>query len=192
MKAAAIPAACGLLAAGLLAVGVLPAARAQGPAEKYSATVIPTEGYAGATSRIVIQITAYTSEEEKKQLREAFKKEKQDEGVALLRKMSKGHITVEGQPGRKILAVFSRTTSEGGRRLIVITDHVLSQYERNEGVRAEDYPFTILHLPFDRLGKAQDGEAFPGARFKVTEDGFVDVATQTKATAKVINITRQD
>ena len=59
-------------------------------------------------------------------------------------------------------------------------------------MRAEDYPFTIVHLQFDTLGTPQSGEVFPGARFKVTEDGFVDVETQTKVTAKVINITRQE
>ena len=178
------------LAAALLALSLHPAARAAGETENYSATVIPLAGYAGASARIVVRITAYTSDAERKQLLEAFKKDNQEAGMAVLRKMSKGYITVEGQQGRKILAAFSRTGSQG-RRLVLITEHVLSQYEKNEGVRAQDYPCTVLRITFDTQGNPQDGEVFPGARFRVTEEGFVDVETQTKSTAKVINIVRQ-
>jgi hypothetical protein len=184
------------MAAIVPATMVLPlAALPQAQMESYSATVIPTEGLAGATTRVVIRITSYTSDAERKQLREAFSKAKQDEGLALLKTMNKGRITPEGQPGRKILAALTREGTNG-RRLILVTEHVLSEYERSayqsdERARAETFPLTIIRIQFDKEGKPTSGEVFPGARISVADDGLVDVETQAKNPAVMINIVRQ-
>jgi len=176
-------------------LALAPAAIPQTQAETYSATVIPIEGLAGATTRILIRITSYTTEAEAKQLREAFSKEKPDDGLALLKTMSKGRVTPEGQPGRKISAAFSREGKDG-RRLILIAERVLTEYERSayqadERARAAGFPLTILRIQFDKDGKPVSGEVYPGARVSVAEDGLLDVQTQSKNPAIVINIVRQ-
>jgi hypothetical protein len=184
-----------MVVAWILGLLVLPpSARPQVQTEDYSATVIPTEGLSGATTRVLIRITSYTSEAEKKQLREAFSKEKPDEGLALLKTMSRGRITPEGQPGRKINAAFSREGKDG-RRLILITERVLSEYERSayqqeERARAAAFPLTIIRIQFDKEGKPTSGEVFPGVKVSVAEDGLVDVETQAKNPAQMINILR--
>lgn len=162
---------------------------AQVPAESYTATVIPAEGYSGASARVTIQITSFTSEAERAKLTEALKKPTPDEAAGLMRTMSHGHINIEGQSGRDISAVFSRK-SDDGRRLTLILEHVLTLYEQNNGIKASDYPFTIVRIKFDPLGQPLSGEVIPAAKINVTRDGLLDVQTQSRNSATIIDIKR--
>jgi hypothetical protein len=162
---------------------------AQVPAESYTATVIPAEGYSGASARVTIQITSFTSEAERAKLTEALKKPAPDEAAALMRTMSHGHINIEGQSGRDISAVFSRK-SDDGRSLTLILEHVLTLYEQNKGIKASDYPFTIVRIKFDPLGQPLSGEVIPAAKINVTRDGLLDVQTQSRNSATIIDIKR--
>jgi len=162
---------------------------AQVPAESYTATVIPAEGYSGASARVTIQITSYSSDVERVKLTEALKKSTPDQAAALMRTMSHGHINIEGQSGRDISAVFSRK-SDDGRRLTLVLEHVLTLYEQNKGIKASDYPFTIVRIKFDALGKPTSGEVIPAAKINVTRDGLIDVQTESRNSATVIDIKR--
>jgi hypothetical protein len=163
---------------------------AQDNPEVYSATLIASEGLAGGTAgRIVIRIGSQTSAAEKTTLQEAFKKNQQD-GLALLRTMSKGFINVEGQPGRKIFAVFKRNREEG-HELIVISEHVASKLEQWRGVKAEEHPLAVVHLRFDTFGAIKSSEVFPAVKVSVTEDGYVDVQTDNTNKITMIDLKRQ-
>jgi hypothetical protein len=155
----------------------------------YTATVIPAVALSGGSVQVRIQITAYTSDAERKQLKDVFSKEGSDKGLEMLRTMTKGYINIAGQAGRKIMAAFTLDRQEG-KRLILITEHVLSAYEKQQGERAEDYPLTIIHIQFDTMGHPKSGEVYPAARLSVTKDGFVDVNTQATNTATLIDIIR--
>ena len=155
----------------------------------YTATVIPRVGISGASAQVRIQITAYTSDAERNQLKDVFSKEGSDKGLEMLRTMAKGYINIAGQSGRKIMAAFTLDRQEG-KLLILITEHVLSEYEKRQGERAEDYPLTIIHIQFDTMGHAKSGEVYSAVRLSVTKDGFVDVNTQTAYTAMLADITR--
>jgi hypothetical protein len=136
----------------------------------------------GGSAQVRIQITAYTSDAERKQLKEAFSKEGSDKGLEMLRTMTKGYINIAGQSGRKIMAAFTVDRQEG-KRLVLVTEHVLSAYEKQQGAHAEDYPLTIIHIQFDTMGHPTSGEVYPATRLSVTKDGFVDVDTQATNTA---------
>jgi hypothetical protein len=157
----------------------------------YTATVIPSVALSGGSVKVRIQISAYTSDAEKGQLKDVYSKDGSSKGLALLGTMSKGYINVAGQPGRKIMAAFVADTTMG-KRLTLVTEHVLSGYEQTQGVRAADYPLTIVHIQFDPSGKPQSGEVYPAAKLSVTKDGFVDVDTQTVNTATLIEIVRNN
>jgi hypothetical protein len=159
-------------------------ASAAGAAEgaTYAATVIPAVALSGGSAQVRIQITAYTSDAERKQLKEAFSKEGSDKGLEMLRTMTKGYINIAGQSGRKIMAAFTVDRQEG-KRLVLVTEHVLSAYEKQQGAHAEDYPLTIIHIQFDTMGHPTSGEVYPATRLSVTKDGFVDVDTQATNTA---------
>ncbi len=155
----------------------------------YTATVIPTVGQSGGSANIRMQIVSYTTDAEKAQLKEAFSRQGSDNGLTLLRTMSKGYISIAGQSGRKIMAAFS-LDNPNGKRLILITEHVLSEYEKTQNIRAEDYPLTILRIEFDTMGKAKSGEVYPAAKVSFTTDGFLDAATQSPNIATMIDIVR--
>src|SRR5271168_579005 len=76
------------------------------------------------------------------------------------------------------------------------SEHVLSEYEhsayqQDERARAQAFPLTIIRIQFDKEGKPTSGEVFPGARISVADDGLVDVETQAKNPAAMVNIVRQ-
>jgi hypothetical protein len=153
------------------------------------ATVIPTVGQSGGSANIRIQVISYTTDAERGQLKEAFSKEGSDNGLVLLRTMSKGYINVIGQSGRKIMAAFS-LDNPNGKRLILITEHLLSEYEKTQNIRAQDYPLAILRIQFDPVGKAKGGEVYPAVKLSFTTDGFLDAATQSANIATMIDIVR--
>src|SRR5271170_4082683 len=66
--------------------------------------------------------------------------------------MSKGYINVAGQGGRKIYAAYTQDSPEG-KRIILVTEHVLSECEITQNVRATDYPLTIAKIQFDAFGR---------------------------------------
>jgi hypothetical protein len=179
----------GCVAIAVLMISVLTSVAGATDGATYTATVIPTVALSGGSAQVRIQITAYTSDTERKQLKDVYSKEGSDKGLEMLRTMSKGYINIAGQGGRKILAAFTQD-NQGSKRLILITEHVLSGYEKQQGVHAEDYPLTIIHIQFDTMGHPKSGEVYPAARLSVTKDGFVDVDTQSTNTATLEDITR--
>jgi len=155
----------------------------------YTATVIPAVAQSGGSTTVRIQITSWTTDAERAQLKQVFAKDGPDKGMTVLRSMSKGYINVAGQSGRKIFAAVT-LDSPAGKRLIIVTEHILSEYEKTQDVRAQDYPLTIAKIQFDTLGHPQSGQVYPAARVSVTPDGFVDVDTQTPNTGTMIDIAR--
>src|SRR3954468_14906704 len=91
----------------LVATALCCCSAAQANPEVYTGTLIASEAVAGSgAGRINIRIVSYTSDAEKTSLVEAFKNS-QNEGLTRLRRMNKGFINIEGQPGRKVYAVLS-------------------------------------------------------------------------------------
>ncbi len=157
----------------------------------YTATVIPAVAQSGGSTTVRIQISSWTTDAERAQLKQAFAQDGPDKGTALLRSMAKGYINVAGQQGRKIFAAFT-LDSPNGKRIIIVTEHVLSEYEKTQNVRSEDYPLTIAKIQFDAMGHPQSGMVYPATKVTVTPDGFVDVDTQTPNTATMIDIARSN
>ena len=160
----------------------------QGAPEVYTATAIASEGLSGSSGRISIRIAAYTTAAEKQSLLAAFKRNPED-GLAMLRSMSKGYINIEGRPGRKIEAVFARQGQQG-RDLIVIGEHVASGLEEWRGVNAAEHPVAVVHLRFAADGTPLGGEIFPAVKLAVTADGFLDVQTDASNKITLFNIAR--
>lgn len=157
----------------------------------FTATVIPAVAESGGSTTVRMQITAWTTESEKAQLKQVFAQDGPDKGMKLLRSMSKGYVNVAGQSGRKIYAAFAQDFPDG-KRIILVTEHILSEYEKTQNVSASNYPLTIAKIQFDASGHPQSGKVYPAAKVTVTSDGFVDIDTQTPNTAIMINIDRSN
>jgi len=161
---------------------VTPAA-AQSKQEVYTATLIASEGTTGSSSgRVRIDISSRTTDAETADLRKAFQSNAKS-GYELLRTMSKGFITLEGQPGRKIEAVMSRSWQRG-RELFIVTEHINSKLEKWRGGNAADYPVSVIRLRFGGDGAPVNGEVFEAVKLQVSADGFLDV--QTGGSNKII------
>ncbi len=167
----------------MMTIWSTPPAAAQSAPEVYTAMLIASEAVAGSgAGRINIRIISQSSEVERKNLKEAFQKS-DAEGLALLQSMSKGFINIEGQPGRKVFAVFSRPR-KGGYELVIISEHVASKLEQWRAEKAEEHPLAVIHIKLDDGGDPVSGEVFPAVKVAVTQDGFVDI--QTKESNKVM------
>lgn len=165
-----------MLAALVAAFWISPATSAQSAPEVYTGILIASEAVAGSgAGRINIRVVSHTTEAERNSLRDAFQKG-DAEGMALLQTMSKGYVSIEGQKGRKIYAVFSRPRKDGSE-LVVISDHVASKLEKWRGENGEGHPLAVVHLRLDNGGDPASGEVFPAVKVSVTPDGFVDVQT---------------
>ena len=123
----------------------------------YTATVIPAIAQSGGSTTVRTQITALTTDAEKSQLNQVFAQNGPDKGMALLRSMSKGYINAAGQGVRKIYAAYTQDSPDG-KCIILVTEHVLSEYEKTQNVRATDYPLTIAKIQFDAVGHPQAGK----------------------------------
>ena len=144
----------------------------------YTATVIPTVGQSGGSANIRIQVISYTTDAERGQLKEAFSKEGSDNGLVLLRTMSKGYINIIGQSGRKIMAAFS-LDNPNGKRLILITEHVLSEYEKTQNIRAEDYPPHDSSYSIRSHGKSEGWGSLPRGKTQF-QDGRLPRRSHTE------------
>jgi hypothetical protein len=159
-------------------------------AQVYVATALASEGASGDIGgRIVVRIGSYTTSEDKASLIRAFQQDPKD-GMALLRTMSNGYINIEGRPGRKIHAVFSRDLSEG-REVILIGEHLASRLEKWRGVKVEDYPIAVLHLRLRADGTPISGQAFPAVKLKITPDGYLDVQSDETNKVTLFNVARR-
>lgn len=146
---------------------------AQEDHEDFIAKAIPLEGQ--PSSLIRIRITSYTTPAEQADLLKAFNTSP-GEGMALLGSMTKGYISIEGRPGRRIHAVFTRLRADG-RELILISNQVLSPQEEREGVSPREYPFAVCHMRFDTAGTPLGGEVFSAVKLAIAPDDLLDVAT---------------
>jgi hypothetical protein len=172
------------------ALGVLVPAHAQDSPEVYTAMLIASEAVAGSgAGRINIRIVSYTSDTERTNLMDAFKKS-EGEGLALLRTLTKGYINIEGQSGRKIYAVFSRQRKDG-HEVIIIAEHVASKLERWRDVKPEEHPLAAIHLVFNESGTPVKGEVFPAVKVSVTSDGFVDAQTDSSNKVTMVDLARK-
>lgn len=57
-------------------------------------------------------------------------------------RFSHGYINVTQHQGRKIFAAFS-FDNQDGRRIVLVTEHVLFESEQRQGINPNDYPLTF-------------------------------------------------
>ncbi len=177
-----------LVCAFVLSVGI--AVSAQNTPEVYTAMLIASEAVAGSgAGRVNIRIMSYTTDAERTSLKEAFQKSQAD-GLALLKTMSKGYINIEGTSGRKIYAAFSRHL-QNGHEVVVVGEHIASKLEKWRNTDAAEHPLAVIHMAFDDGGKPVKGEVFPAVKVSVTEDGFVDVQTDSSNKVMMTDLARK-
>jgi hypothetical protein len=117
----------------------------------------------GRTNVVDINITRWTTPEERKTLLAALV-EKGSDGLmrALLKLPSHGRMRIPGwqgpDPHKVVLGwelhyAWHAPEAEGGHRIVLATDRYITMWEARENPRTMDYPFTLLDIRLPRSGE---------------------------------------
>jgi len=138
-----------LFAAALVGAGSLPAA------EQISANAVRL-GPGKSTGFFQASLDRYTTPEEHARWRETFRGSGQDALVKLWQKEepSVGTMSFETTLGYRIRAAYSIPT-EGGRKLVLVTDRPIAGVEVMRGTRSLDYPIGWIEIELDAEGKGE-------------------------------------
>jgi hypothetical protein len=121
---------------------------------------------AGQTQPIQIIIEKWSPPADRDKLISTFVEKKQDGLLDLLRDMKEigrwrfpGYMGPDPQKiyqlGTPIKFAASQPLAEGGRRVVIMTDRIISFQENREKPRTIDYPFTLMEMHFDKSGKGE-------------------------------------
>jgi hypothetical protein len=168
-----------LTAIGLLVLGFTHRTQAQTSGEPLRMTAFAvsmgTMG-TGANGTLDINITRWSTDEERKTLITTFLEKGPEKLLSVLQKQKDcGVIRAPGYTGPdrnirlgwRLRYTRQIPTDEGGRRIIVLTDRYISMWEARNQPRSMDYPFTLVEIRLDKDGK---GEGKASVATKITFD----------------------
>jgi hypothetical protein len=140
--------------AGIMALPPVGSAQGKGVDEEFSAVItnISNVGPTGLTP-ITIRINRWTPDEANIRLLETLRDAGQD---AFLRELNDekpvGSIQVPSSLKYDFYYARQSTLAAGGRRILLITDRPMQVWERLQGARSREYPFTVVDLRLDKDG----------------------------------------
>jgi hypothetical protein len=133
----------------------------------------------GANATVDINITRWSTDEERKALITTFLEKGPDKLLSLLQKQKDcGVIRVPGYMGKdpnnirmgwRLRYTRQVPTDEGGRRVIILTDRYVSMWEARNNPRTMDYPFTLIEIRLDKDGKGE-GKASIATKISFDKD----------------------
>ncbi|MEW6212365.1 MAG: hypothetical protein AB1631_28830 [Acidobacteriota bacterium] len=166
----------------------LPAAK--GAKEVYTGSVVDTSGFRRTgTAFITITIDQYTTDDEMRQLEEAYSSDKQSGLLKAMRKMKKGTVQITGSLGYRIHAARQITTKDGSA-LLVAFERPISWLEARSASSSLDYPFAVIEIEFDEKGKGE-GTLHAAAKIKISEANEVKVEGYEFNPARLINVRKR-
>ena len=143
-----------------------PARQSSGEKLHFSAFAVSMNNIsAGATAQVEIQIDSWTTEAERQRFIEIAISEGQDALLRAFQKApSRGRIWFPNMQGPDptniglgwpLRYTHQTRTDEGGRRVVIATDRVMTFWERANRPRTVDYPFTLIQIEVDKDGTGE-------------------------------------
>jgi hypothetical protein len=163
------------LLAALAAIALLFPVFAAGQIETIDATARGTSTQMGKIINIKLNITQYSTPEDRQALVEAFQKG-QSEGLAkALEKMKPvGQIRLPGTTGYGLSYVVSIPT-ENGRKIRFITNRKIAFGEAARNTRSRAYDLTAGEIEInDKDAKQSSGTLFPATQLIVNQEGNLE------------------
>lgn len=139
-----------------LAGASLPAA-AQSPIAKYSAQVVNFDAPTGnAVSLMQIQITRWSTDEERDRLTNALFEQGEKALLGVVQKLqTAGTIRTPDSVGYPLRYARRTVSSADAETVVIITDRALSFYELRNAPRSREYPFTVIRFQLNSQGRGQ-------------------------------------
>ena len=144
------------------AVCAAPSARggappAQKPLAVYNAQAVNLDGAPGAmTSQVQIQITRWSSDEERDRVTTALVEKGEAALLALIQQLpSAGTLRTPQTVGHPLRYARRSASEAGGENVVIITDRPMSLSELRNAPPSRDYPFTVIRLRINSKGQGQ-------------------------------------
>jgi hypothetical protein len=179
----------GAVAAGLLLLLLSAAASAgdpDNPGSEFSAIFKISGGKQGSRQiGATIVVHRYTPIEEARQLGEILKSQGQAALANALRGRANGVLRL-GALEHPLDLVTAKPTSKGFK-VLAVTNRPIRYEETDQGAPSLDYPFGVVLLEIDGLGRGE-GRFFPASALQVEEDGAINVYQYPEGEGRVTDV----
>jgi hypothetical protein len=158
------------LSLGLAALLTAPATNAQtmGEREEFDANAIVNNNLGSGAGRVIMRVTRWSTEAERRMLTAALLKNNDALLDALQHQKPVGTIKTPDSIGYDLRYAHQEPAEDGGRRIVIATDRPIGFWEARNQPRTIDYPFTVIQLQLDKNG---EGTGTLSAATKITAHG---------------------
>ena len=168
--------------------------------EVYTAVVVNMGGAAGMSGSLQINITRWTTNEERAMLLNTLKEKGHDEFIKALRRQKEtGFVRARGRlaqrtpfPSTRLYYAWQHE-KDGQREVRLMTDRPISARERAGGGRSLDYDLSVLIMEFPADDKDADGTGTLHLALEVRyddKDGRLHVESMGRDDTRLTKITR--
>jgi hypothetical protein len=175
-------------AAGLLLLllsAAAPASDSDNPGSEFSAIFKFSGKQGNRQMGGTIVVNRYTPVEEARQAAEILRSQGQAGLANALRGRANGVLRL-GALEYSLDLVTAKPTSKGFK-LLVVTNRPIRYQETDQGSASLDYPFGIVVIEIDSLGRGE-GRFFPSAALRIQEDGAIDVYQYAEGEGRVTDV----
>lgn len=145
-----------LASVAALAIGTAAPALAQGDRFTATANNMSGVGPQGVIGQVDIVINRYSTEDERNRFLAVLTERGPEALLEVFRKSkSIGRLAAPGRLGYDIRYAAKVPGEDGGSRVVVATDRLMSFLEVRNQPRTVDYPFTVVQLNLDAGGKGE-------------------------------------
>jgi len=146
--------------------------------ERLTAFAVDMSNLAGRnnTATVDIVINRWSTDAERDQLRAALRESGPEGLLKALQKIKDpvGRISANGSLGYPLRFARQVPQSDGGRRILLGTDRLISFLELRDQPRTVDYPFMLIDIRLDANGKGE-GKLMPLAKITEDRDHIVEI-----------------
>jgi len=157
--------------------------------EEFTAAGLSADQSASAPSIIEIRITRWTSAGTEASLVQTLLTEGPTALLAALRgTASVGVIKSPGSLPWNLRLALQQRTAGGGRRILILTDRPIGDWEVLLGSPSLEYPFSVIELSFDGDGNGE-GTLSVATRITADEDAHAIDIDSYRAMVRLVNVT---
>ena len=143
----------------------------------------------GANAQVDINITRWSTEAERQKLITTFVEKGPNKLLdALQDQKPVGYFKLPNRLGYDLRFARQIPLEDGGRRIVILTDRPISEFEAREQPRTMDYPFTLIEV---RLKKDDTGEGKISVATKITlnkKDNTVELENYQSEPVRLNNL----